>query len=680
MHGDGMDFFAQQARARRQTRLLIVYFILSVAVVVALIYLLLASLVLTYRESPAYPSSLLNLVVPLFDLLARALSAPFACMKWVWRPPLFLSIASWTLLGISLGSLYKIRCLSQGGAVVAELLGGRRVESNPNDLEEQRLRHVVEEMSIASGTPVPEIYVLDNERGINTFAAGHTHSDIAIGVTRGCLKLLDRDELQGVIAHEFSHVLNGDTRLNMRLMGVVHGILWPVIFGRVLIRGTHRPAEPGESIFDQEASVLRSPLLPIGFGFICLGSLGLPFVRLTKSAICREREWLADAEAVQFTRFPAGIAGALKKVGGLSKRGRLDATHAETASHLYFVNSSSVPFFHFQSTHPPLGKRILAIDPAFDGQFPRVAMLPPTQFERDRMYEDAVMQALALEKAHPDAVVSGAGNLTVEHLRAASAIRLGLPENISRAVHEPAGAMAVIYTLLLACDETTQCAQLEILRTKANENVCKKTLDLLAETKTIGDHVKLPVIDLALPALRHLGHQHYEEFARTVQELIEADRAIDLFEYTLQKILFRHLRPYYEKVRPPAVDYATLHSVLTECAILLSALAQMDEDNPAQARAAFRNGVKLLDVPADELHLLSREACNLPQVDVALDRLARAAWPLKRKILLACAHTVATDRRVAPREAELLRAIADALGFPIPPFVQAIEFCKKGRP
>src|SRR5439155_15162954 len=263
------------------------------------------------------------------------------------------------------------------GAAVAELLGGRRLNSNPNDPDEQKLRHVVEEMSIASGTPVPELYVLDNERGINTFAAGHTTSDIAIGVTRGCLKLLNREELQGVIAHEFSHILNGDTRLNMRLMGVVHGILWPVIIGRVLIRGTDRPAEPGESILDEETSAVRLPFLPFGAALIGIGSAGLPLVRLTKSAICREREWLADAEAVQFTRYPAGIVGALKKAGGLSKRGRLDTPHAETASHLYFVNASVEPFFHFQSTHPPLAKRILAIDSTFDGQFPHVAMLAP---------------------------------------------------------------------------------------------------------------------------------------------------------------------------------------------------------------------------------------------------------------------------------------------------------------
>ena len=224
-----MDFLAQQERARRQSRVLAANFTLSVAIVLALVCLVLGSLILSYRESPGYRSSLLKVVVPPLNALARMLMHPLDYLVWVWRFPLFLQIASCTVLSVSLGSLYKTRRLSKGGAGVAELLGGRRVECDPRDADEQKLRNVVEEMAIASGTPVPEIYVLDHERGINTFAAGHTHSDIAIGVTRGALRLLNRDELQGAIAHEFSHILNGDTRRNLLLMGVVHGILWPVI-------------------------------------------------------------------------------------------------------------------------------------------------------------------------------------------------------------------------------------------------------------------------------------------------------------------------------------------------------------------------------------------------------------------------------------------------------------------
>ena len=369
-----MDFFDQQEQVRRQTRLLLAYFTASVGVIVVLAYVIFASFVLPFLKPLPHGPRAHDVVLPFFWLLGEVIYHPLHYLRWTWDAGLFAGFAAAAAVMIALGSFYKIRQLAAGGPVVAEWLGGRRVEPDSADPDEQKLRNVIEEMALASGMPVPEIYVLDNERGINAFAAGHTRSDVAIGVTRGCLKLLSRDELQGVIAHEFSHILNGDTRLNMRLMGVSHGVLWPVIVGRVLVHGSNRPSEPGESILDGDASPLRLPFLLAGYPLIAAGSIGLPFVRLIKSAICREREWLADAAAVQFTRNPPGIGGALKKIGGLYKQGRLDTPHAEVASHLYFANSSCNPWLGCLSTHPPLARRILAIDPVFDGQFPKVEL------------------------------------------------------------------------------------------------------------------------------------------------------------------------------------------------------------------------------------------------------------------------------------------------------------------
>jgi len=290
-----------------------------------------------------------------------------------------------------------MRLLAGGGPAVAQMLGGRKIDDNPGDLNEKKLRDVIEEMAIASGMSVPEIYVLDRERGINTFAAGHTREDVAIGVTFGAMKLLTRDELQGVVAHEFSHVLNGDTRLNMKLMGLAHGLSWPTIVGRVLVRGTAQPLGPDDSIFDADSDPVLLPTAPIGFLFLIMGSVSSPFVRLIKSLICREREWLADAAAVQFTRNPAGIEGAFKKIGGLLKQGRLDSPYAETASHLYFSNSTYDPWFGFMSTHPPLPKWILAINPAFDGQFQYIMSLPRPEVAEaaayDQKYEENLRHA-----------------------------------------------------------------------------------------------------------------------------------------------------------------------------------------------------------------------------------------------------------------------------------------------
>ena len=400
-----MDFFDREARARKQTSLLICLFGLAVLAVVVLTYLVLAVIIQLVLK-PVSHTSLFDYfndfpVSPVHDGLIH----PLHVLERLWNLPLFCWTTTGTLILIAAGCLYKIRLLSGGGPAVAELLGGRRIQSSPSDLDEKKLRDVVEEMAVASEMAAPEIYVLDCERGINSFAAGHTREDVAIGVTFGALKLLTRDELQGVIAHEFSHVLNGDTRLNLKLMGLAHGLFWPTIVGRVLLRGSPQPPEIGESIFDADTDPVFLPTAPLGVLFLIVGGVSAPFVRLLKSLICREREWLADAAAVQFTRNPAGIAGALKKIGGLYKQGRLDTPYAETASHLYFVNSSYDSWFSFQSVHPPLAKRILAIDPAFDGQFPHIKALPrPTdvtsrEIQYELRYEESVQRAREAAKA-----------------------------------------------------------------------------------------------------------------------------------------------------------------------------------------------------------------------------------------------------------------------------------------
>ncbi len=668
-----MDFFEQQERARRQTRWLLAYFAGAVVVIVVVTYVIFASLVLPFLKPLPHGPRIHSIPISICWLVGEAVVHPGNYLRWTWDPRLFAGFAAGAALTIALGSFYKIRQLAAGGPVVAELLGGRRIEPSPSQPDEQRLRNVVEEMAVASGMPVPEIYVLDHERGINAFAAGHTQSDVAIGVTRGCLKLLNRDELQGVVAHEFSHILNGDTRLNMRLIGIAHGVLWPVIVGRVCVRGSNRPGESGESILDEEASVPRLPFMLIGYVLVAAGSFGLPFIRLIKSAICREREWLADAAAVQFTRYPAGIAGALKKIGGLYKQGRLDTPHAEAASHLYFASSSFTPWFGFLSTHPPLVKRIQAIEPAFDGQFPKVKALPRSQLERERLYERAVGHVLALEKADPDLFISATGNPAAEHIRRAAALRLGLGEAVSAASRSPAGGRAITYALLLSPNEPTRGGQLEILQQEADAATAQQVNDLLPEIQSLDSRFKLPLIDLTLPALRHLDPADWRQFARIVRELIEYDRAIDLFEYTLQKILFRHLQHYYEPMPAPPRSYSSVRSLLEECSVLLSALAHIGQEEETAVSAAFQRGATCLDAPQGAVQLLSGEARSLARVDAALDRLVQASASVKRNVLLACAHTVAADGQVLHREAELLRAIAAALDCPVPPFVGALE-------
>jgi Zn-dependent protease with chaperone function len=668
-----MDFFDQEARARKQTRRLIWLFGLAVLVTVTLTNLVLAVVVHAFKH-PLFPGVWWNpfiFLVTLLDLCGEAVVFPMEFLKSIWNPYLFCWVTLVSLTSVALGSLYKIRLLSAGGSAVAELLDGRCVETNTSDPDEQRLRHVVEEMAIASGMPVPEIYVLDNERGINAFSAGHTRDDVAMGVTRGCLKLLTRDELQGVIAHEFSHILNGDTRLNLRLMGLMHGLFWPTPVGRILVRGSTQARDPDESIFDDVTIPFFLPTAPVGVLFLIVGGISSPFVRLIKSLICCNREWLADAAAVQFTRNPAGIGGALKKIGGLLKQGRLDSPHAETASHLYFVNYSHDSWFSCQSTHPPLAKRVLAIDPAFDGQFPKVKTLPPNQFERDQVYEQTLARVMAEVRKIPETLVADAGGLTADHIKAAAAMRFNLPPEVNQALREPAGAASVIYVLVLSEDEAVRGRQMEILRANG---MSERTAALALPIQALSVKFKLALAEFAVPALRQHSLNEYINFNKTVQKLVECDGAIELFEYALMKMVARQLRAYFEGPDLDRARYGRVQDVLPECALLFSALAHVgQEDDEPAARAAFAQGQQFLDAPGAQIQFMPRKEWDLAGVDAALARLAKCPASVQRNILLACGKTVATDGHVTEREAELLRAIADSLDCPMPPFVDAIR-------
>lgn len=350
-----MDFFERQDQARRSTRRLIAYFMLAVVLIVASIYIAVIAIVYAFSVN-------------------RVLERPF---QW-WDPDMLLWVTGATVSVVVIGSLYKIFALSQGGEVVARWLGGRLIDSDTPKPQERRLLNVVEEMAIASGISVPSVFLLEEEKSINAFAAGFTPADAVIGVTSGTLQILSRDELQGVIAHEFSHILNGDMRLNIRLIGVLNGILMIAMIGYGILRGTRTSSSKKNG---------GAAVLLFGAALLIIGYVGVFFGKLIKSAVSRQREFLADASAVQFTRNPDGIAGALKKIGGLAHGSRIANSKAEEASHLFFSNGmhgKASPFlsmrnrtppvltqsaFSFMATHPPLETRIKRIDPSFDGRF-----------------------------------------------------------------------------------------------------------------------------------------------------------------------------------------------------------------------------------------------------------------------------------------------------------------------
>jgi len=658
-----MDFFAQQDKAHRKTKLLVFYFVMAVVAIVIAAYFV-ALLLFGAVQAQHY----------------QGRGAPPAFV-W-WNPRLLLDVAIGVLGVVLIGSLYKRNELAGGGPAVAALMGGRLVPSNTTDPNERKLRDVVEEMAIASGVPVPQVYVLDNEKAINAFAAGHSPSDAAIGVTRGCVELLARDQLQGVIGHEFSHILNGDMRLNLRLIGIVFGILCVATIGRVLLY-------TGGGSRDSRANAL--PIL--GLALLLLGSIGVFFGRLIQAAVSRQREFLADASSVQFTRNPLGLSGALQKIGRYSFGSRLESNHAPDLCHMFFGNGVREPLFNPLATHPPIPDRIRAIDPTWDGKFPpldkeevevvrRAALSelkhpPPSPFPSifgmPGGMAGVIIAAGSAEKPpviKPHSVLPNLGNPTLLHLRYAEQLRNSLPDSVKAAAREPFDAVALIYAMLLGDDENRRNAQLAEIANRFSPAVSQKAATLFPDVSAAAHHAHLPMINLAIGALRHLSAPQFEQFSQTLQWLIESDGKIELFEFVLQKIVRRHLALQFTKARPPIIQFYTLRPLVPDCVVLLSALANVGNSDAAEIQKAFATGVPYLRTPDDaDLVLLPREQCDVKQIDAALNRLAQAVPTIKKNLIEACIHTVGADGVIQESEAELLRAIADTLDCPIPPLV-----------
>jgi Zn-dependent protease with chaperone function len=646
-----MDFFQRQEIARRNTKLLEVYFALAVIAIVLTVYLAIALIETTQNDSTTYDSA-----------------PETAGVAALWNPDLFLAVTLGTLAIIGCGSLYKTAQLAGGGKSVAEMLGGQPIDAHTTDPREQKLLNVVEEMAIASGTPVPQIYLLPGEQGINAFAAGHSTGDMVICVTGGALKYLTRDELQGVIGHEFSHILNGDMRLNLRLMGIVFGILCLAVIGRIFLytRGDR-----------------KNPLPIIGIILLLVGSIGVFFAKLIKSAVSRQREFLADASSVQFTRNPSGLADALKKVG--SGGSRIADPNAEDASHFFFANGLKESFFGWMSTHPPLEERIRELDPAWDGKF---IPLHPVRDESSGADRSAAKPppppgfaplignlpggpalagglGAAVVLASSD-VLPQTGAPTARHLDYASDLMAKLPEPLAAAAREPMTAIALIYALLLSPDETIRKTQLAQLQ--ANAPIYQETTRLLPALPNLDPRARLPLATLSITALRALSPAQYAQFSQTLQALMNGGPT-DLFAYVLQKIVLRRLEPAFHPPDKSAPKFNSFQPLLTDCSVLLSAVACAGQTEPAAIASAFNQGARQLILPPGAKLQLDTTAYDLNKIDSALNRLSQGTPAIKKAILNACAETVAADGVIQENEAELLRAIADTLDCPIPPFL-----------
>jgi hypothetical protein len=408
-------------------------------------------------------------------------------------------------------------------------------------------------------------------------------------------------------------------------------------------------------------------LLAAGLGLMLIGFLGTFFGNLIKASVSRQREFLADASAVQFTRNPDGIAGALKKILGFADGSILQSPNAPESSHLFFSQGLRGGMQMLFATHPPLGERIRRLDPSWEGPEGRESSEAEARVVAPGARPAAAGVAAGFAAAPQGSALDQAGEPSVAHLAYAAALVRGLPPAVTAAVHEPYGARAVIYALLIDSDPDPRKRQLEQLARFGEAGIDRETRHLLPEIEGLDARARLPLIDMALPALRALSPSQYRAFKTNVEALVAADDKIDLFEWTLQRMLLAHLRPHFERVPPPRIRFTSLARLTPECSVLLSTLARVGNRSEAEVRAAFDEGASQLQ--GSEPSLLRPDRCGLSELDAALARLAQARASCVQQLLTACAACIAADRRVTQAEGELLRAIADALACPIPPLL-----------
>jgi Zn-dependent protease with chaperone function len=655
-----MNFFEHQEIARRRTSELIAYYVLAIVLIVLAIYLTTMGLIKYASNTPSDGFQISSL----------------------WRPDVLLLVAVSVGLIILIGTMYKIAVLAHGGgAAVAEMLGGTLVPANTRDFELRRLLNVVEEMALAAGVPVPRVFILESEEGINAFAAGFTPADAVIGVTRGCLQALNRDELQAVMAHEFSHILNGDMRLNLRLIGVLNGILVIALIGyglfRIFFNSSSSRGSRSSSSGKKEGG-LGVALLLFGLALMVIGYIGVFFGKLIKSAVSRQREFLADASSVQFTRNPSGLAGALKKIAGYKPAGRITSQRAEEASHLFFANGLNAGLISLMATHPPLEERIRRIDPTFDGRIP--------EFEGVDSESQAEEAVSALDGGHrqtvpppipaatrkislaPGQFVAKVGVMDADHLDQATRLLASLPSQVRERIRETTGAQGLVLSLLIGGDPSLRTRQMDYVATR-DAGLHASMKETLGDLAQIQPAMRMPLVDLAFSALCNLNATQYEQFRETVLTLAGMDQAIDLFEYALMRSMVRRLDPIYRKVKRPTIQYYDVNGVTAMAADLLATLAWTGADSPNTARAAFQKGMSVLS--GKPISLPDAAACTLDRLDQSLEKMLTASLPVRGRVLEACAACVAHDGEVTVEEGELLRAIADSLECPVPPLLQS---------
>ncbi len=656
-----MDFFEHQDAARRNTRYLVLLFIAATVGIVVAVDVAAAII---------------------FGSLADAGTSTAFTGAWVAdNAGLFTATSLGTLSFIGLSSAYRIASLSAGGSTVARKLGGVQLTPDTQDPLRKRLHNVVEEIAIASGVPVPEVYVLEKEAGINAFAAGFNTSDAVVAVTRGTLENLDRNELQGVIAHEFSHILNGDMRLNMRLIGVVFGILALGVIGRTILRAT-RYARFSRN---EKGGAAVAGIMAMGVVLLAVGYIGVFFGRLIKAAVSRQREYLADASAVQFTRQTDGIAGALKKIGALSYGSSLRETDSEEFNHMLFASGAKLA--SLWATHPPLPARIKALDPAFKpADIERLAA--EMYAARAREYKEESPQPKkpgrgfipGMITVTPEAITRSVGNPGFEHIMQAAVLRAALPEPLIAGAHNPAQAMLLCAALLLDKDEEIRRRQLKLADARLGDGAAAAIEAWFTQVSGLGFQYRLPLLEIVFPVLKQRPLEDIEILSDLCEELTRVDGVIDTFEFTLLGVLRAHLRDALAPAGSHQGRKARLSHMHAPLHTVFCIVAATGHPSTGDAREAFVRGLRRLSRAdatiggaLDAGRFAKFEPADAGQLEPALLALDKLIPQDKAALLAALVETITHDGQVSVGEAEVLRAICAILHCPLPPLLQTQE-------
>ena len=661
-----MDFFASQELARKNTRRLIFYFIIAVICMIASIYVIVMFAMGATKMQGKDPN-LNNLSVEFFDPIALGAVA--------------LAVSSI----VGMGSAYKISSLRGGGESVAAMLGGRRLPPNSNDPGERRILNIVEEMALAAGTPVPPVYLLDNEPGINAFAAGYTIDDAVIGINRGTIDSLSRDELQGVIAHEFSHILNGDMRMSIRIIGVLHGIQLIALIGYFVLRSGAGGRRGGDN---KGGGVI----LLVALGLVVVGWVGLFFARIIKASVSRQREYLADASAVQFTRNTDGISGALKMIGASASGSAMEAPGAEEASHMFFGSMFRNPSSIF-ATHPPLGKRIHKLDPQFNGDFAEYAK--SRMARRQRREEAAAKKEKSKTKIgfpagsptgkmgfpgmmgdsfpiDPAILIAGIGLPDDDDVEYSELLVDGIPSELADAARDVFSARCIVFASLLDDEDDIIREQLQAIAKGEGQATIDETLRCAPAIRNLNERYRLPVFEIIQGSLTGMSPEQYLSFRDSVDRLVAADKKVDLFEFFLRHHLLVHLDRRFGKVPPPKVKYRAINPLQSDICRLLGVLVRVGHKDTETAKAAYQSALNALDKPWQDDEEYLSEGFKYSTLEKSIERLNEASPKIKKRVLTAMAVAITFDKQVTVEEAELFRAMSESLDCPVPPVVASI--------